>query len=155
MGTDMSFFVDYQCVHTSLTAFANGKCHAMELACNSGCKTDKHQCRSGPGAMYALSDTVQSMSGAFASGSTASVLPPASPEYLTRAIQVVEAEEGEYGLESLMNAVDLFHSDPRYPIAYLAFNRQEMRSTWLHCQLSKAAEEKAILDFSMFPHVKK
>jgi len=103
--------------------------------------------------MYSLSDAVQSMSGAFASGSTSSALPPASPEHLTRAIQVVEAEEEAYGPESLMNAVDLFHRDPRSPIAYLAFNKKEMRSTWLHCQLRKAAEEKAILDFSMCPDV--
>ena len=32
----------------------------------------------------------------------------AFPDHLKRAIQVIEAEKGEYGLESLMNAVDLF-----------------------------------------------
>ena len=125
----------------------------MQPARDSGHKTDKRQRRSGLGAMYALSDAVQSMSGAFASGSTASVLPPASPEYLTRAIQVVEAEQGEHGPESLMDAVDIFHRDPSYAIAYLAFNEKEMRSTWLQHQLRKAAEEKAILDFSLFPDV--
>ena len=58
--------------------------------------------------MYALSDAAQCMSGALASGSTSSALPPGSLDHLTRAIQVVEAEEGEYGLELLVNAVDLF-----------------------------------------------
>src|SRR5882672_8310598 len=103
--------------------------------------------------MYALSEAVHSMSGAFASGSTSSVLPPASPERFTRAIQLVEAEEGESGPDSLMEAVELFHRDPGNPIAYLAFSQRQMRSTWLHHQLSKAAEEKAILYFSMFPDV--
>jgi len=67
--------------------------------------------------MYALSHTVQSMSGAFASGNTSSALLLASPDHLTRAIQVVEAEEGDYCPESLMNAIDPFHHDPRYSIA--------------------------------------
>ena len=49
-----------------------------------------------------------------------------------------------------MNAVDLFHCDPRYPIAYLAFNKKEMRSMWLHCQLRKAAEDQAIIGYSNF-----
>jgi len=103
--------------------------------------------------MYALLEAVHGMSGAFASGSTSSVLLPASLEHLTRAIQLVEAEEGESGPDSLMEAVELFHRDPRNPIAYLAFSQRQMRSTWLHHQLSKAAEEKAILYFSMFPDV--
>jgi len=75
------------------------------------------------------------MSGAFGSGNTSSSLPPASPDHLMRAIQVVESEEGEYGLESILNAVDPFHRDPRYHIAYLAFNKKVMRSLWLHHQL--------------------
>ena len=66
--------------------------------------------------MYALSDALQSMSGAFVSGSTSSALPPASTDCITRAIQVVEAEEEGYGPESLMSAVDLSHHDPKNPI---------------------------------------
>jgi len=42
------------------------------------------------------------------------------------------------------------NNDPRYPIAYLAFNKKEMRSMWLHHQLRKAAEDQAFLDYSMF-----
>ena len=54
-------------------------------------------------------DAVQSMSGASVSGSTSSALLPASTDYITRAIWVVEAEEEDYGPESLMSAVNLFH----------------------------------------------
>src|SRR5882724_12341312 len=97
--------------------------------------------------MYALSDAMQSMSGAFVSGWTSSTLPPASTDCITRAIQVVEAEEEYYGPESLMSAVDLFHCDPKYPITYLGFNKKEMRSMWLHRELRKAAEDQAMLDF--------
>jgi len=50
-----------------------------------------------------------------------------------------------------MDAVELFHCDPRNTIAYLAFSQRQMRSTWLHHQLRKAAEEKAILDFFNVP----
>ena len=103
--------------------------------------------------MYALSDAVQSMSGAFVSESTSSALLPASTDCITRAIQVVEAEEEKYGPESLMSAVDLFHHDPKYPITYLAFNKKEMRRMWLHRELRKAAEDQAMLDFSLFPDV--
>ena len=89
-------------------------------------------CCLGVEAMYALLEAVHSMSGAFASGSTSSVLPPGSLECLTRAIQLVEAEEGRCGLDFVMDAVELFHCDPRNPIAYLAFSQRQMRSTWLH-----------------------
>jgi len=65
----------------------------------------------------------------------------------------VEAEEEDYGPESLMSAVDLFHHDPKYPITYLAFNKKEMRSMWLHRELRKAAEERAMVYFSLFPDV--
>ena len=100
-----------------------------------------------------FSDAMQSISGAFVSGSTSSSLLPASTDCIKRAIQVVEAEEEDYGPESLMSAVDPFHRDPKYPITYLAFNRMEMRSMWLHRELRKAAEDWAILDFSLFPDV--
>ena len=103
--------------------------------------------------MYALSDAMQSMSGEFVSGSTSSAQLPASTDCITRAIWVVEAEAEDYGLESLMSAVDLFHCDPKYPITYLAFNKKEMRSMWLHRELRKAAEDQAMLDFSLFPDV--
>ena len=60
---------------------------------------------------------------------------------ITRAYQVVEAEEEDYGPESLMSAVNLFHCDPKNPITYLAFNKKEMRSMWLQRELRKAAED--------------
>ena len=124
----------------------------MEPAHDSGQKPVKHQRCLGAGAMYALSDAVQSMSGAFVSESTSSALLPASTDCITRAIQVVEAEEEEYGPESLMSAVDLFYHDPKYPITYLAFNKKEMRSMWFHRELRKAADWD-MLDFSLFPDV--
>jgi len=68
---------------------------------------------------------------------------------MTKAIWLVEEEEGQGGSDVLMKAVDLFHSDPRNPIAYLAFSKKEMRSTWLHHELDQVAQNAAILDFSM------
>jgi len=128
-----------------------GKRQAKELPCDSGRKPDKHQCRSGAEGLFSLSQAVESMASAFASGSGASETPAAiltSPECLTKAIQLVEEEEADWGSESLMQAVDLFQHDPRTPIAYLAFTKKELRSMWLHHQL---AQNMAILDVSMFP----
>jgi len=53
---------------------------------------------------------------------------------MTKVIKLMEEEEGQGGSDVLMKTVDLFCSDPRNPIAYLAFSK-EMRSTWLHCEL--------------------
>jgi len=79
------------------------------------------------------------------------VILPASPEKMTKAIQIVKEEEGEGGSDLLMQAVDLFHSDSRNPIAYLAFSKKEMRSIWLHHELDQVAQKAAIFDFSMLP----
>ena len=98
--------------------------------------------------MFAMSEAV--MKG-FAGGSGPEVVPPASPERMTKAIQLVEEEEGQCGSDVLMQAVDLFRSDPRNPIAYLAFSKKEMRSIWLHRELAQVAHNAAILDFSMLP----
>ena len=98
--------------------------------------------------MFAMSEAV---SRSFSGGSDPAILPSASPEQMTKAIQLVEEEEGWGGSDVLMKAVDLFHSDPRNPIAYLAFSKKEMRSTWLHHELDQVAQNAAILDFSMWP----
>ena len=79
------------------------------------------------------------------------MLPPMSPECLTQAIQLVEDEEGEYGMDVLMKAADLFERDTRTPIAYLAFTKREMCSTWLHCRLDLGAQEATLMKLSMFP----
>jgi len=50
-----------------------------------------------------------------------------------------------------MQAMDLFCSDSRNPIAYLAFSKKEMRSIWLHHELDQVAQKAAIFDFSMLP----
>ena len=68
---------------------------------------------------------------------------------MTKAIQIVEEEEGQGGSDLLMQAVELFCSDSRNPIAYLAFSKKEMRSIWLHCE--QVAQKAAIFDFSMLP----
>src|SRR5882724_11515533 len=114
---------------------------------DSGHLHDKHQCHTGVEAMFAMSEAV--MKG-IAGESGPEVVPPASPEWMTKAIQLVEEEEGQGGSDVLMQAVDLFHSDPRNPIAYLAFSKKEM-SIWLHQVLDKVAHNAAILDFSMLP----
>jgi len=124
---------------------------ATEFPRDSGCKPDKHQHSSGADGLFAISAAMQSMSGAFASGSGASGPAAAilsSPECLTQAIQLVEVEEADWGSESLMQAVDLFQRDPRTPISYLAFTKRELQSMWLHRQL---AQNMAILDVSLFP----
>jgi len=70
----------------------------------------------------AMSDAVtKSLSG----GSGMALLPPASPEQMTQAIKLVEEEEGQGGSDVLMKSVDLFHSDPRNPTAYLDFSKKE------------------------------
>ena len=128
-----------------------GKCEAMESPHDSGCKPDKHQCRSGADGLFSISDAVESMSGAFASDSGASGPAAAiltSPECLPKAIQLVEVEEADWGSESLMQAVDLFQCDPRTPISYFAFTKRELQSMWLHYPL---AQNMAILDVSLFP----
>jgi len=93
----------------------------------------------------------EAVSRSFSGGSDPAILPSASPEQMTKAIWLVEEEEGQGGSDVLMKAVDLFHSDPRNPIAYLAFSKKEMRSTWLHHELDQVAQNAAILDFSMLP----
>jgi len=84
------------------------KRQATEQPRDSGRISDKCARHLGVEAMYALSESVHTISGAFASGSTSSILLPASPERLTRAIQLVEEEERECGQDSPMEAVDLF-----------------------------------------------
>ena len=127
---------------------APGKCRAPDTPRDSGHLPDKHRCCTGVEAMFAMSEAV--MKG-FAGGSGPEVVPPASPERMTKAIQLVEEEEGQCGSDVLMQAVDLFRSDPRNPIAYLALSKKEMRSIWLHRELAQVAHNAAILDFSMLP----
>jgi len=60
---------------------------------------------SGADGLFSISDAVESMSGAFASDSGASGPAAAilkSPEHLTKAIQLVEVEEADWGSESLI-----------------------------------------------------
>src|SRR5882724_13502361 len=80
-----------------------------------------------------------------------SALPHTSPEHLAQAIRLVEDEEGEYGMDVLMKAADLCERDTRTPIAYLAFTKREMHSTWLHHRLDWGAQEAALMNLSMFP----
>ena len=79
-----------------------------------------------------------------------SVLLPTSPECLTWAIKLVEVEEGDLGVETLMQVVDLFEQDSRAPIAYLAFEKRGMHSTWLHHRLDWVAHESALMNLSVF-----
>ena len=67
------------------------------------------------------------------------------------AIKLVEVEEGDLGAETLMQVVDLFEQDSRAPIAYLAFEKRGMNSTWLHRRLDRVAQESALMDLSVFP----
>ena len=97
--------------------------------------------------MFSMSEAVAK---SFPGGSGPLVFLPASPERMTKAIQIMEEEEGQGGSDVLMQAVDLFLSDSRNPIAYLAFSK-EMRSTWLHRELGQVAQNAAILDCSMLP----
>ena len=69
---------------------------------------------------------------------------------MTKVIKLMEEEEGQGGSD-VMQAVDLFCSDPRNAIAYLAFSKKEMRSIWIHHELYQVAHNAAILDFSMLP----
>ena len=98
--------------------------------------------------MFAMSEA---MTNSFSDESGPMVLPPTSPERMTKAIQIVEEEAGQGGSDLLMQAVDLFRSDPRNPIEYLAFSKKEMRSIWLHHEVYQGAHNAAILGFSMLP----
>jgi len=124
---------------------------AADTPRHSGRKPDRRRRRSGADALYAISEAVHSMSVPHPSTSGPSILPPTSPECLTRAIKLVEVEEGDLGVETLMKAVDLFEKDSRAPIAYLAFEKRGMRSTWLHRRLDRVAQESALMDLSVFP----
>src|SRR5882724_5733052 len=103
---------------------------------DSGHLPDMHWHHTGVEAMFALSEAVTN---SFSVESGPVVIPPVSPEQMTKAIQIVEEKEGEGGSDLLMQAVDLFHSDSRNPIAYLAFSKKEMKSIWLHCELDQVA----------------
>src|SRR5882724_13074981 len=103
-------------------------------------------------ALFALSNAVHTMNNVHVSVAGPSMLPPMSPECLTQAIQLVEDEEGEYGMDVLMKVADLFERDTRTPIAYLAFTKREMCSTWLHHRLDWGAQEATLMDLSMFPN---
>jgi len=124
---------------------------ATDTPRHSGRKPDRRRRQSGADALYAISEAVHSMSVPHPSTSGPSILPPTSPEHLTQAIKLVEVEEGDLGAETLMQAVDLFEQDSRAPIAYLAFEKRGMRSTWLHCRLDRVAQELALMDLSVFP----
>jgi len=65
----------------------------------------------------------------------------------------VEDEEGEYGMDVLRKAANLFERDTRTPISYLALTKREMHSTWLHCRLDWGTQEATLMDLSMFPNV--
>ena len=64
----------------------------------------------------------------------------------------MEDEEGDHGMDVMMRAADLFEKETRTPIAYLAFTKREMHSTWLHRRLGRGAQEAALMDLSMFPN---
>ena len=55
----------------------------------------------GTDALFALSDVVHTMTEAHVSVASPSTLPPMSPAHLTQAIQLVEDEEDEYGMDVL------------------------------------------------------
>ena len=137
-----------------LSSSRGGSHAANSTPRNSGRKPDKRQRRSGADVLYAISDAVQSMSaprGVHSSTAGPSVLPQTSPERLTQAIKLVEGEEGDMGADILMRVVDLFEQDSRAPIAYLAFEKRGLRSTWLHRRLDWVAHESALMDISVFP----
>src|SRR5882724_2216119 len=124
---------------------------ATDTPRHSGHKPDRRRRRSGADALYAISEAVHSMSVPHPSTSGPSILLPTSPERLTWAIKLVEDEGGDLGAETLMQAVDLFEKDSRAPIAYLAFEKRGMCSTWLHRKLDWVAHELAFMDLSVFP----
>ena len=124
---------------------------AADTPRDSGRQPDKCRRRTGTDALFALSDVVQTMNDVHMSVAGPSALPPTSPEHLAQAIRLVEDEEGECGMDVLMKAADLFERDTRTPIAYLAFTKREMRSTWLHRRLDRGAQEAALINLSMFP----
>ena len=119
---------------------------------DSGHQPDKHRHRTGTDALFALSNAVHTMNNVHVSVAGPSVLPPTSPERLSQAIRLVEDEEGEYGMDVLMKVTYLFERDTRTPIAYLAFTKREVHSTWLHHRLDWGAQEAALMDLSMFPN---
>jgi len=102
--------------------------------------------------LFALSEAVHSMNEVHSLVAGPPSLPPTSPECLAQAIQLVEDEEGDHGMDVMMRAADLFENDTKTPIAYLAFTKREMHSKWLHHRLGQGAQEAALMDFSMFPN---
>ena len=114
---------------------------------DSGHLPDMHQHHTGAEGLFALSEA---MTNSFSVEGGPVAFLPASPERMTKAIQIIKEEEGQGGSDLLMQAVDLFCSDSRNPIAYLDFSK-EMRSIWIHCELDQVAHKVAIFDFSMLP----
>jgi len=128
-----------------------GSHRAADMPRNSGRRPDRRRRRSGADALYALSDAVHSMSVPHSSTVGPSALPPTSPECLTQAIRLAEVEEADLGADLLLRAVDLFEQDSRAPIAYLAFGKRGLRSTWLHRRLDRAAHESGLGSGTLFP----
>ena len=74
------------------------------------------------------------------------------PERITRAIQMVEAQEVHLDDQAILQAVGLFRCDPSLATAYLAFGRQGLRSKWLDQELAvDSAAAASQLHFPMYP----
>jgi len=129
-----------------------GKWVATDTPRDSSHQPDKCQRCMGTDTLFALSEAVHSMNKVHSLVYGPPSLPPTFPECLTQAIRIVEDEEGDQGMDVMMRAADLFDKDTRTIIAYLAFTKREMRSTWLHCRLGQVAHEATLMDLSMFPN---
>src|SRR5882724_11575731 len=89
----------------------------------SGHKSDKCQCLSGAGALYAMSEEMEHMAVGYGSSSAPGAVLnfQSSPEHMTRAIMLVEDQETLLNDQAILQAVGLFCHDPSLATAYLAF----------------------------------
>src|SRR5882724_3635798 len=120
----------------------------------SGRKSDKHQCLSGAGALYAMSEAMEHIAVGYGSSSAPGALLnfQSSPKRMTRAIRLVEDQETHLDDQAILQAVGLFRRDPSLATAYLAFGRQGLRSKWLEQELAvDSAAAASQLHFPMYP----
>src|SRR5882724_2166529 len=120
----------------------------------SGHKSDKHQCLSGPCALYAMSEAMEHMAAGYGSSSAPEAVLnfQSSPEHMTRAIRLVEDQETLLDDQAILQEMGLFHRDPSLATAYLAFGRQGLRSEWLEQELAMdSAATASQLSLPMYP----
>lgn len=91
---------------------------------DSGCKAGKCQHYTSIDVLFAISEAVTKVAELENNVPALALGILITPECLSKAISVVEDEEGNMGIESVMQSAALFQQDGKASIAYLAFKKR-------------------------------